>query len=150
VAENGRRLAEITGADADVLLLFSLFHDSRRENDGHDPGHGRRGAALAAEMRGKSFRLEKRRFDLLYYACCHHTEGLTDGDVTVLTCWDADRLDLGRVNITPDPKMLCTAAARDPEVIRWAERRSRADARPDFLDAEWLAAPDAGEEGSDG
>ncbi len=149
VAENGRRLAGVTGADLDVVLLFALFHDARRENDGRDPGHGRRGAGLAARMRGKHFRLEGRRFDLLYYACCHHTDGLTEGDVTVQTCWDADRLDLGRVNIAPDPDRLCTAAARDPELSRWAERRSRSGARPDFLDAEWLDPPGAGEETTD-
>jgi uncharacterized protein len=44
--------------------------------------------------------------------------------VTVQTCWDADRLDLGRVGKHPHPRYLCTPAARDREVIEWAYRRS--------------------------
>jgi uncharacterized protein len=47
-----------------------------------------------------------------------------EGDVTVLTCWDADRLDLGRVGIRPDPTYLCTAAARDTDMLTWSYRRS--------------------------
>ena len=47
-----------------------------------------------------------------------------EGDATVLTCWDADRLDLGRVGIRPDPKYLCTPAARDPEMLASAYLRS--------------------------
>jgi uncharacterized protein len=43
----GARLAEVTGSDPLVLALFALFHDSRRRNDGRDPGHGKRGADLA-------------------------------------------------------------------------------------------------------
>jgi uncharacterized protein len=48
------------------------------------------------------------------------------GDITVLTCWDADRLDLGRVGIRPAAHRLCTDAARDPAMIEWAYRRSTA------------------------
>jgi uncharacterized protein len=43
---------------------------------------------------------------------------------TIQASWDADRLDLGRVGTTPDPARLCTAAARDPEMFRWAGQRS--------------------------
>lgn len=61
----------------------------------------------------------------LTLACCGHSEGLTAGaDVTVLTCWDADRLDLGRVGKRPDPRRLCTDAARGVEIISWAYARS--------------------------
>ncbi len=55
VLENGLRLAEITGADTDVVTLFAIFHDSRRINEGHDNGHGFRGAELAACFRGRLF-----------------------------------------------------------------------------------------------
>jgi uncharacterized protein len=54
----------------------------------------------------------------------HQSDGQMEGDVTVRTCWDADRLDLGRVGIRPDPHYLCTEAARDAEVLAWAYRRS--------------------------
>ncbi len=32
-------------------------------------------------------------------------------------CWDSDRLDLGRVDVVPDPDYLCTDYARRPDVI---------------------------------
>ena len=43
------------------------------------------------------------------------------------TCYDSDRLDLGRigVEIEPDPDYLCTDVAKDPEMIVWAYERSR-------------------------
>lgn len=52
------------------------------------------------------------------------SDGHTDADITVQTCWDADRLDLGRVGINPAPEKLCTIAARDPEIMEWAYERS--------------------------
>jgi hypothetical protein len=33
-------------------------------------------------------------------------------DVTIQTCWDADRLDLGRVGIRPDPARMGTEAGK--------------------------------------
>ena len=35
---------------------------------------------------------------------------------------DADRLDLGRVGIPPDPARLCTPAAKEPRAFAWATR----------------------------
>jgi uncharacterized protein len=62
---------------------------------------------------------------------------LIDADITIQTCWDADRLDLGRVGTTPDPARLCTAAARDPEMLRWADRRSSDGFVPRIVHQEW-------------
>ena len=51
VGANGLWLAEsVEGADADVVLLFALLHDTMRLNDGHDPEHGRRAAVFAGEL----------------------------------------------------------------------------------------------------
>ena len=130
VMENGWRLAEITGADPDIVTLFALFHDSRRLNDGSDWGHGLRGANLAKRLHGSYFELDDTRFDLLYRACERHTEGTTDLDITVSTCWDSDRLDLGRVGIEPDLKYLCTDAARFHAILRWANKRATSDYEP--------------------
>lgn len=123
VRENGLRLAEDTGADVVVVALFALFHDARRVNEGDDHGHGRRGGDLARTLRGTLVHLDDRRFELLYEACCLHTDGLVTGDVTLLTCWDADRLDLGRVGIRPRSERLGTDAARD--LIGWAQERAK-------------------------
>ncbi|MDO8805866.1 MAG: hypothetical protein Q7R35_15715 [Elusimicrobiota bacterium] len=73
--ENGTQLAAVTGANLRVVQLFALFHDSRRLNDDHDPEHGARGAALAGEMNGKLFTLEKEELALLLDACLRHTRG---------------------------------------------------------------------------
>jgi uncharacterized protein len=62
---------------------------------------------------------------------------VTDPDVTVRTCWDADRLDLGRVGVTPDPILLCTDVARRPETIRWADGRATMLVIPALVLGEW-------------
>jgi len=130
VRENGLRLAPLTGARARVVELFAFLHDSQRRNDLDDPEHGRRAARLAARLRGVAFDLETEDFDLLFLACRDHADGLTRGDVTVQTCWDADRLDLGRVGIRPIAARLCTGAARDPAILEWAYARSLSDEPP--------------------
>jgi uncharacterized protein len=137
VLENGLRLAEMAGADIEVVQLFALFHDSQRVNEGTDVGHGYRGGGLAASLRGTHFHLSDERFDLLYLACAAHTDGLTEGNVTVQTCWDADRLDLGRVGIMPEPRRLCTRAAKKPEVLKWADRRGAMLFIPEFISRDW-------------
>ena len=55
----------------------------------------------------------------------HHSDGIQEGDATVRTCWDADRLDLPRVGIHPDPERLYTAPARHPAFIEWARKRAQ-------------------------
>lgn len=113
VERNGLLLATRTGADIAVVRLFALFHDSRRENDGWDDGHGARGAEYAASLRGTVFHLADDRFELLHYACVWHTDGEHHADPTIGTCWDADRLDLGRVGIIPDPAFMSTEFGRE-------------------------------------
>ena len=124
VRDVGLRLAEKTGANTRVIELFAFLHDSRRFNDNNDPEHGNRAVSLAETLRGRAIHLADEEFELLSYACKHHTFGHLDGDITVLTCWDADRLDLGRVGIVPLPDKLCTSAARDSRMIEWAYKRS--------------------------
>lgn len=124
VRENGLRLAEETQADTRVVELFAFLHDSCRLNDHRDPAHGLRAAAFARTLNGTLFELEASALALLTTACEGHSDGHLEGDITVLTCWDADRLDLGRVGKRPDPRRLCTAPARHPEMIERAYRRS--------------------------
>lgn len=130
VAANGRVLAEHTGADPGVVELFAWLHDSCRLDDARDPDHGPRAAAWAHELRGTWFDLDDARFELLVAACELHTRGHVEADITIATCWDADRLDLGRVGTVPDPRYLCTEPARDPDLIQWALRRSLAEGVP--------------------
>ena len=124
VRDNGLRLAEQTGANPHIVELFAYLHDSKRRNDGYDPQHGSRAARFAASLQGSLLPLSDSDLELLRFACEFHTDGLTEADVTVQTCWDADRLDLGRIGIRPDPHRLCTSAARQPATIEWALARS--------------------------
>lgn len=124
VYDNGVRLAGRTGARREVVELFAFLHDSQRRNDSRDPEHGARAAEFASSLNGSLINLDEVSLRLLEYACGRHTEGLTHGDVTVLTCWDADRLDLGRAGIAPRPEKLCTDAAKSSQMIAWAYERS--------------------------
>ena len=140
VLENGIRVAAANGGDAEVVRLFALFHDSRRVNEDVDHGHGTRGGDLARSLRGTLVHLNDARFDLLYDACALHTDGHTTGDPTLLACWDADRLDLGRVGIVPKPELLCTDMAR--ALLPWAHERATSDHVPVAVLASWGMTPE--------
>lgn len=109
VEYNGILLADKTGADIDVVRLFAIFHDSKRANDNYDCEHGIRGAEFAKECRqSKLLDIDDSRFEKLYHACAFHTDECINDDITINTCYDADRLDLGRVGITLDPMKMAT------------------------------------------
>ena len=113
VESNGILLASRTRADISVVRLFAIFHDCKRMDDGHDAEHGLRGAEFARASREKGiFQLDDSRFEKLYHACRFHTEERTSGDVTIDTCYDADRLDLGRVGFRLDPSKMATATGK--------------------------------------
>ncbi len=137
VLENGLRIAKETGANVEVVQLFAVLHDSRRQNEVTDPDHGPRAAEFAVELRGRVFDLPDREFRLLQKACFGHTHERTHTDVTIQTCWDSDRLDLGRVGITPHPSRLCTNVAKKPETIKWADGRASFGVVPTFVLDDW-------------
>ncbi len=112
VHENGRVLARENGADLRVVELFALLHDSCRLNDGHDPGHGSRGAEFARSLNGEFFTLDVPDLDLLLLAIRDHNAGYVHDDPTISVCWDADRLELPRVGIPTHPDYLGTETAR--------------------------------------
>lgn len=142
VLENGRRLAQPAGADPLVVDLFALFHDARRTNENRDPGHGARGADLARQLRSSLPPLTDSQFELLCDACDHHTDGQVTSDPTIGMCWDADRLDLWRVGISPTEKLLSTEAARDADTLAWAQQRSADTLVPSFVTTVWMAVLD--------
>jgi uncharacterized protein len=117
-------VAKHSGADPLLVELFAYLHDCCREDDRSDPGHGERAAAFAESLRGTLIHLDDDVFALLYEAIRDHELGMTRGPVTVRTCWDADRLDLGRVRIRPNPDCLCTPFAKLKSTIEWAYKRS--------------------------
>lgn len=111
VLENGALICEADGGDIDIITYFSYLHDSCRWNEDHDPSHGPRAAAYAKRHRDL-FDLDDGQFKLLISACSGHTFSKPGNkaamDKTLAACWDADRLDLPRVGVTPTPNLLFT------------------------------------------
>jgi len=112
VERNGLHLSKFTKADTAIVSCFAFLHDCMRKNEGHDPEHGKRGAECAKELRGNILDLTDEQFEILSHACEWHTAGRDTDNITVATCWDADRLDLGRVGIIPSKKYLLTNEAK--------------------------------------
>ncbi len=125
VRYNGLRLARLNGANTNIVVLFSFLHDIGRRNEHYDPHHGPRASELVEELNGRFFSISREEQELLKIACHGHTRERTHEDLTVRTCWDADRLDLGRVGIRPKAKYLCTPEAKSHEMIDEAYQRSR-------------------------
>jgi uncharacterized protein len=124
VCENGLLIANENGANRRVVELFAFTHDCKRRNDGHDPQHGLRASQHIRAKLFEYFDLTPDELELLCTACELHTDGRTEGDITIQTCWDADRLDLMRAGIMPEKFYLCTEVARRDEVIQAAVARS--------------------------
>ena len=113
VEQNGLKLAT-PECDLTVIRLFAYLHDSCRENDGYDKQHGPRAAKLMDSLRDTLLKdLTDRQFELLQEACRLHTTTRRTGDPTIDACFDADRLDLGRVGITPDPAKMATEKGKE-------------------------------------
>ena len=118
-------VARARGADTLVAELFAFLHDSQREDEHRDPHHGRRGADYARSLQGVFFELKPAQLDRLAQAIRHHSGGEVSTDATIQSCWDADRLDLGRVGITPHADYLSAeGAARIEAAYRWSRDSS--------------------------
>jgi uncharacterized protein len=127
VLHHGITIGTERSADLLVIELFAFLHDSQRHSDGGDYYHGRRGAEYARSLNTVYFELSAPRIDALCEAIEHHSGGKVHDHATVQTCWDADRLDLGRVSITPSPKYLSQEAVKHIDAAyRWSrEHRNR-------------------------
>lgn len=123
VERNGRWLAtQVHKADELVIRAFALIHDSRRSEEGYCPFHGGEASAFVLSLRdtlGSGWLLDHRQTTLLRRACAGHTAAHPEDlerfeiDPTILSCWDADRLDFGRVGYAPEPEYLFSEAGRD-------------------------------------
>ena len=110
-----------TGADLLVVELFAFLHDSKRLNEYDDPEHGNRAAKYAKELNGKFFQLSEEQIEKLCHAMTFHSDGGIHADPTIQTCWDADRLDLGRVGKKPKAQYLSKEGAKHIDsAYRWS------------------------------
>ncbi|MBW2266448.1 MAG: hypothetical protein JRF28_09890 [Deltaproteobacteria bacterium] len=112
VEKNGLNLSQFTNADTDIVTCFAYLHDCMRMNENRDLEHGKRGAEYARKLRSDIIDLTDDQFEILFFACEWHTKGKHTDNITIATCWDADRLDLGRVGIIPSEKYLLTNEAK--------------------------------------
>ena len=108
VEKNGLLLAT-KEANKTVVRLFAYLHDKWRIDDGEDLQHGTRAAENLTALRGSLLsELSDEEFELLCKACELHTVCHRTGNITIDTCFDADRLDLTRVGILPRPSRMAT------------------------------------------
>jgi uncharacterized protein len=112
VEANAVHLAGLEGVQTLVPRMFAIFHDFLRENDNEDPGHGPRAAEFLRIRRDRFPEMAYLDFEALAQACERHTVGDLAEDPMIGICWDADRLDLIRVGITPDPKFMSTPSGK--------------------------------------
>ncbi len=109
VLANGRLLSVQPGVCCHVVQAFSHIHDCCRENEYFDEFHGHRAAELAMRVRASHLSmLDDREFELLVFAVREHNGGTTSNEPTIGACFDADRLELVRVGIAPDPMLMST------------------------------------------
>lgn len=108
VERNGLLLAT-PECDVTVIRLFAYLHDSCREDYSYDEEHGPRAAKMIESLRGNLLKdLSDEQFRLLQEACSLHTSTHSTGNPTIDACFDADRLDLCRVDIIPIPQKMAT------------------------------------------
>lgn len=108
VAKFGRMLYQ-KGADMDVIMAFAYLHDSERMDNWQDINHGMRASKLIDTIRQTYLRdMSDEQIAKLKLACELHTTRHRTGDLTVDICFDADRMDLLRVRITPVPDRMAT------------------------------------------
>jgi len=115
VDRNGVELCRrVPEADPTVVRMFAIFHDACRQDEMGDPKHGHRAADRVTRLHqeGKIEGITEDQFQKLEFACRHHNGGKPVDDPTIGVCFDSDRLDLIRVGIIPNPKLLSTDAAK--------------------------------------
>lgn len=127
VEEIGQYLAQHTKADSKIIYLFSYLHDLKRENEDYDSEHGLRASSFVKELYNKDILyISKEQLIQLTFACEHHNNSkIKSDDITIQTCWDADRLDLWRVGVMPDPYFLNTAIAKQEKTIEFSRKLNK-------------------------
>ena len=118
------------GVNPFVVNAFAYLHDCCRISNGNDILHGKRAIMVINNIRCtilKNFSDEE--IELLNAACLLHTDVLRTGYLTIDTCFDADRLDLDRIGITPNPHKMATKRGADfaSDFINFRIRRSNVE-----------------------
>tara|TARA_B100001250_G_scaffold293361_1_gene255005 strand:+ start:437 stop:913 length:477 start_codon:yes stop_codon:yes gene_type:complete len=111
VEKNGLYLSQFNNGNPKIISYFAYFHDCMRVNEHIDNGHGYRGGRYAMQNK-ELLDLSDEDLRILYRACAGHTGGVNPSCDTIACCWDADRLDIRRVDIELKLKFFNTKEAR--------------------------------------
>ena len=125
VVINGRLIAAEVGADFEVVAHFALLHDVMRKDERLDLLNGDRSAEFASSISGSWIQLNTFQMHQLTEACRDHSMGRLSKDLTIQVCWDADRLDLGRIGTVPNHNYFSTKIARDSKFMKKVIERSK-------------------------
>lgn len=103
------RMLFVDGVDMEVVMAFAYLHDSERINNDIDENHGERASKLIDAIRYTELNeLNDEQISILKRACKLHNKELRTGNLTIDVCFDADRMDLIRVGITPSSNRMAT------------------------------------------
>ena len=103
----------LTGEELAGVFCFAAIHDTQRQSEFRDPYHGDRAAALMMALATDQHQVVLGEFRLrCREALVGHDKGELSSDPLVGTCWDADRLTLPRVGITPMVEYMSTEFVR--------------------------------------
>ena len=101
-------------ADKEVISWFAYTHDSMRKDDGACVEHGPDAAELVDKVRDTYMsELSDEQIRVLKMACYYHTFEKNTEDITADICLDADRLDLTRCGIQPNPLMMASSVGSE-------------------------------------
>jgi len=101
-----------------VIILFAMFHDCRRHDEGYDVTHGIYGAEALWSLVGDVLPEATDEIGAAMFACAAHTvvdrpkfdpawsATIHERKLAAGICLDADRMDLIRLGIMPDPSYL--------------------------------------------
>lgn len=114
---NCLKLSKYYQVNSEVFELFSLLHDSKRKTEYEDIEHGKRSGLFIKELiNNRIIQLSNEDKKRLIFACSNHTKPNKNAklylDPVVQICFDADRLDIGRVGIIPEEKYFLTKYAK--------------------------------------
>ena len=114
-------ISKIYNIESDIFELFANLHDSQRFDEYADLGHEQRAKKFTKSLIEKGIiKLDKDDQERLLYACENHTKPNKNhkpyNDLIVQIYLDSDKMDIGRVGVTPDEKYFLTDYTK--ELIR--------------------------------
>lgn len=119
-------IRELNGIESNIFKYFAMFHDVGRTDEDYNQNHGENGSKLAIKYR-KYINLTDEEFEKLIFACKWHTKPLDTTnkffkDKIINICWDADKLDLVRLNIKINKEKLLNNYSKLDSTIDFAKK----------------------------